>query len=122
MFEFEHPSVLLFLNDFVVELAPIRTKLFLNRFNALHDIDLFSPTRTLSLNANIYSCHISLTSQLAEGRISVKQNAIVPGPGHYCFKVPAWLSNDFLKDLSCESLMPKSSRKRSIKFLQYILL
>ena len=66
----------------------------INRFSASHDIDLFYPIAMRRLFTVPTLC---LTSQLAEGRNSVKQKMIVPGDGdgHYLFIVPTPLTNGF---------------------------
>ena len=61
-------------------------------FSVSHGIDLYSPKamrRELSVAAS------RLMSQLAEGRDSGKNKAIVPCAGNYRFIVPERLTNGF---------------------------
>ena len=64
----------------------------INRFSASHDIDLFN---LIAMRREFTVAALWLTSQLAEGRNSVKQKVIVPGAGHYRFIVPARLTNEY---------------------------
>ena len=61
-------------------------------FSASQDFDLFSP---ITMRGQFTVAAVWLTSQLTEGRNSVKQKVIASGAGHYGFIVPARLTNGF---------------------------
>ena len=64
----------------------------INRFSATHNVDLFSP---IAMQRYFTFAALWWTSQLAEGRTSVKQQVKVPGARHYHFIVPVRLTNGF---------------------------
>ena len=70
-------------------------KSVINRLSASRNIDLCSPTRNPHTQRQFTIVALWLTSQLTEGRNSVRQNAIVPGAWTLLLIVSAWITNEF---------------------------